>query len=171
MGKYAFYFTDVVSIKVSSMNIKQDDVVIGISNSGRTRPTVDALKYAKEKGIKTILLSLLTFLATKSIKNVSKTAEKRTPFKKLLKNKELLTMDIVAIIHGVMKENISLWIAVYIADIYRVDLTKSSLRLILKSIFNLKSKTTPIPHTVPELFLIFYFISNTENTPTNIPII
>ena len=54
VGRYAFYFTDVVSIKVSSMNIKQDDVVIGISNSGRTRPTVDALKYAKEKGIKTI---------------------------------------------------------------------------------------------------------------------
>lgn len=82
-------------------------------------------------GIITIVLSILTFFATKNIKNVSKTAEKKTPFKKLLKNKELLTMDIVAMIHGVMKENISLWMAVYIADIYRVDLTKSSLYILL----------------------------------------
>lgn len=53
LGFTAFCFTDVVAIKVSTLNIMPGDVCIGISNSGRTVATVDALKKAKEKGAKT----------------------------------------------------------------------------------------------------------------------
>ena len=53
LGFTAFCFTDIVSIKVSTLNIKQGDIAIGISNSGRTSATVDALKVARENGAKT----------------------------------------------------------------------------------------------------------------------
>lgn len=49
-GVTAFCFTDIVSLKVSALNIKKGDVVIGISNSGRTMPVVDALDTAHTKG-------------------------------------------------------------------------------------------------------------------------
>ena len=53
LGYTAFCFTDVVSMKVSALNIKKGDAAIGISNSGRTAATVDALRMAKEKGAST----------------------------------------------------------------------------------------------------------------------
>ena len=57
LGFTAFCFTDVVAIKVSILNIMPGDVCIGISNSGRTMATVDALKLAKEKGAKTVCVT------------------------------------------------------------------------------------------------------------------
>lgn len=56
-GKNAFFFTDVVNMKISVQNIKPGDVAVGISNSGRTAPTVDALRYAKEQGAETICVT------------------------------------------------------------------------------------------------------------------
>lgn len=57
LGYTAFCFTDVVSMKVSTLNIGSDDVAFGISNSGRTVATVDALQLAKDKGAKTVCLT------------------------------------------------------------------------------------------------------------------
>ena len=57
LGFTAFCFTDVASMKVSALNIKSGDVAIGISNSGRTFATVDALKLARENGAKTACLT------------------------------------------------------------------------------------------------------------------
>ena len=57
LGYNAICFTDVVTIKVSALNIKKGDVAFGISNSGRTAATVDALKIAREKGAKTICVT------------------------------------------------------------------------------------------------------------------
>lgn len=57
VGKNAFFFTDVVNMKISVQNIKRGDVAIGISNSGRTAPTVDALRHAKENGARTICVT------------------------------------------------------------------------------------------------------------------
>ncbi len=57
IGRNALFFTDVVNMKVSAMNIKSKDVVVGISNSGRTVPTVDALKHAQENGAKTVCVT------------------------------------------------------------------------------------------------------------------
>ena len=57
LGFTAFCITDVASMKVSALNIKSGDVAIGISNSGRTFATVDALKLARENGAKTACLT------------------------------------------------------------------------------------------------------------------
>lgn len=56
-GYTAFCFTDIVSIKVSAFNIRPGDVAIGISNSGKTVATVDALKEARKKGAKTVCVT------------------------------------------------------------------------------------------------------------------
>lgn len=57
LGFTAFCFTDIASMKVSTLNIKPGDVAFGISNSGRTIATIDTLRLAKEKGAKTICLT------------------------------------------------------------------------------------------------------------------
>ena len=57
LGYTAFCFTDITTMKISTMNIKKGDVAIGISNSGRTIATVDALSLAREKGAKTVCLT------------------------------------------------------------------------------------------------------------------
>ena len=49
----------------------------------------------------------------------------------MLKNKKILSMGVPAVFHGVMKENISLWMAVYIVDRYCVDLSTSSYYILL----------------------------------------
>ena len=50
LGYAAFCFTDVSSMKVSTLNIKKGDFAIGISNSGRTIATIDTLRLARERG-------------------------------------------------------------------------------------------------------------------------
>lgn len=57
IGQASFFFTDVVNMKVSVMNIQKSDAVIGISHSGRTSATVDVLKHAREVGAKTICVT------------------------------------------------------------------------------------------------------------------
>lgn len=57
IGRRAFIFTDIVNMRVSAMNITANDAVVGISNSGRTAATVDALCRAKENGAKTICVT------------------------------------------------------------------------------------------------------------------
>lgn len=52
LGFMAFSFTDIVAMRVSTLNIKKGDVAIGISNSGRTKATVEALELAKKRGAK-----------------------------------------------------------------------------------------------------------------------
>lgn len=57
IGRNAFYYTDVVSMRISTLNIQKNDVVLGISNSGRTASTVDVLRRAKERGAQTICVT------------------------------------------------------------------------------------------------------------------
>ncbi len=57
LGFTAFCFTDIVNMKVSTLNITKEDVAVGISNSGRTVATVDSLNFAHDKGAKTICLT------------------------------------------------------------------------------------------------------------------
>ncbi|MBQ7794700.1 MAG: MurR/RpiR family transcriptional regulator [Clostridia bacterium] len=57
LGYTAFCFTDITTMKVSTLNIKSGDAAIGVSNSGRTVATVDALRLAREKGAKTACLT------------------------------------------------------------------------------------------------------------------
>lgn len=57
LGRNAFCFTDIASMKVSTMNIQKGDVAIGISHSGRTAATIDALKLAGESGADTVCIT------------------------------------------------------------------------------------------------------------------
>lgn len=57
IGKTALCIQDVPTMKVSSLNIKKGDVAIGISHSGRTIATIEALKQAAEKGAETICIT------------------------------------------------------------------------------------------------------------------
>lgn len=54
LGFVAFGFTDVVQMQTSSLNLTEHDVAIGVSNSGRTVATVEALRRARERGTKTV---------------------------------------------------------------------------------------------------------------------
>lgn len=77
-------------------------------------------------GIVTLLFGVLTFRMTRKVKTEAVTEKEHHSVFTLLKNKEILMINATAMIHGVMKENISLWMAVYIVDTYLVDLTTSS---------------------------------------------
>jgi len=72
VGYTAVCFTDVPSMKVSTLNIKKGDLAFGVSNSGKTIATNDALALAKEMGAKTACItsfpdSLITKTCDESI--------------------------------------------------------------------------------------------------------
>lgn len=57
IGGSALCITDVPTMKVSTLNIKEGDVAVGISHSGRTMATIEALKLARERGARTICIT------------------------------------------------------------------------------------------------------------------
>lgn len=57
-----------------------------------------------------------------------------------LKNKEVRFMALPAVLHGVMKDNISLWMAVYIADKFGIDIEKFAFYLLLIPIAGLAGR-------------------------------
>ncbi len=57
IGKTAICVNDVPSMKVSTLNIKEGDVAIGISHTGRTVATIEALQLAKASGAKTLCIT------------------------------------------------------------------------------------------------------------------
>lgn len=56
-GFCAFALTDVPSMKISTLNITTQDIAIGISNSGRTVATIEALRLADAAGAKTACIT------------------------------------------------------------------------------------------------------------------
>lgn len=83
-------------------------------------------------GILTLVLGFLVCIVTKEIKAPAQTAEKKhISIGKLLGDKELLGMIIPAMMHGVMKENVTVWMAIYIFDKFLVDLKESSFYILL----------------------------------------
>lgn len=73
----------------------------------------------------TLVMSLLVVLNTHSVRPPVAASSNRGFFR-LLKNREVRNMMLPALIHGVMKDNISLWMTVYIMDSFGVDLQQSS---------------------------------------------
>ena len=57
LGMYALAVTDIAAMKVSTLNIRPGDVAVGISNSGRTTATIDALSLAKTQGATTVAIT------------------------------------------------------------------------------------------------------------------
>lgn len=82
-------------------------------------------------GILSILLAMAVFLSIRNIRASASAQKTHDPILKPLQNKELRGMSIISMTHGVMKENVSLWMAVYVVDTYCVDLTDSALSILL----------------------------------------
>lgn len=82
-------------------------------------------------GLLTVLLGGAVCFVTKGIEPAPKVVSKRTPLWQLLKDKEMIMTLFLAITQGVMKENISLWMAVYVVDTYLIDLSTSSYYILM----------------------------------------
>ncbi len=88
-----------------------------------------AWAFAVPGGI-TLLISFLVVCNTRHIRpEVQQKA--RQNFGNLLKKPSVRHMMFPALIHGVLKDNISLWMAVYIMDSFGVDLEQSSYYILL----------------------------------------
>lgn len=78
----------------------------------------------------TLLVSLLVACNTHHIRPIVQQKQKQ-PFVGLLKNAAVCHMLTPALIHGVLKDNISLWMTVYIMDVFGVNLEQSSYYILL----------------------------------------
>lgn len=81
-------------------------------------------------GALTLVLGLAVFLSMRSVRPAGGAGRHLTLWQ-LLAKREVRRICIPAAIHGVMKENISLWMTVYIIDTYAVDLSISAYYLLL----------------------------------------
>ena len=83
-------------------------------------------------GILTLVLGAAVLFLTKEIGNAkNENNSNHIPIFKLIKNKEILAMTVPAMMDGVMKENISLWMTVYVVDKFGRDLSTSSYYILL----------------------------------------
>lgn len=57
LGISSSYCSDILFMNVTAANLTKDDVAVGISHSGKTRATVDALRLAKKAGAKTVAIT------------------------------------------------------------------------------------------------------------------
>ncbi len=92
-------------------------------------------------GAITILLGIAVFFATRRIKPEVKMEKSHISMWELIKTKEIALMCIPSLFHGVMKENISLWMTVYVVDTYFVDLSTSSYYILLIPVLGFIGRT------------------------------
>ena len=78
----------------------------------------------------TVILSMLVVLQTRTIRP-QQTIPAKAGYIGLLKHKALRRMLIPAVIHGVMKDNISLWMTVYVMEKFQIDLAQSAYFVLL----------------------------------------
>lgn len=78
----------------------------------------------------TLLISFLVVCNTRCVQPSAEPKGKQN-FAGLLKNPSVIEMLFPALAHGVLKDNISLWMAVYIMDSFGVDLEQSSYYILL----------------------------------------
>ena len=67
LGHRVHGYSDVVSMRLSTMNICSGDVVIAISHSGRTMAVVDTVHIASKSGAKTICITSYPFSPVASL--------------------------------------------------------------------------------------------------------
>ena len=83
-------------------------------------------------GILTLILGAAVLFLTKGIeKSENANNSAHISIFKLIRNKEILAMSVPAMMDGVMKENISLWMTVYVVYKFNTDLTTSSYYILL----------------------------------------
>ena len=92
-------------------------------------------------GILTLALGLAVFLLVHDIAPEPADNSKHVSVMSLLGNKRILMMCVPAAMHGVMKENITLWMSVYVAARYSVDLKKLAFYVLFIPVIGLVGRT------------------------------
>lgn len=83
-------------------------------------------------GALTLLLGAAVLLLTRGIqKNENANNSNHKSIFTLLKNKEVLAMTVPAMMNGVIKENVTFWMALYVVSEFGTDLTESSYYILL----------------------------------------
>ena len=82
-------------------------------------------------GALTLILAGAVAIFTRGIKSEPSEKSKHVSIFNLVRNKEILEMSVPAMMHGVMKENVSLWMTVYVVDKFGADLSTSSYYILL----------------------------------------
>ena len=72
-----------------------------------------------------LVLCLVIILTTRQV-TCMEAAKKHIPMMKLIQDKDLKTMLLPALFHGMIKDNISLWMTVFFVDQYAIDLNASA---------------------------------------------
>ena len=88
-----------------------------------------------------ILLGIAVYFATRRIKPDVKIEKSHISMWELIRTKEIALVCIPSMFHGVMKENISLWMTVYVVDTYFVDLSTSSYYILLIPVLGFIGRT------------------------------
>jgi len=57
LGINATYASDPYQMLLYALKLKRGDVAIGVSHSGRTRVTLDGMRYAKQRGARTVAIT------------------------------------------------------------------------------------------------------------------
>lgn len=122
------------SVMVSSVAVGN---ILGIIVNTLLITKLDVAFAFAVPGAITIILALLTFISTRHIPAPTAEGKPHSSVFRLLKNRELLCMCFPALFHGVMKENISLWMTVFIVSRFAVDLSTSSYYILLIPIIGL----------------------------------
>lgn len=81
-------------------------------------------------GLVTLVLCLCVALGTSRIRPEAVPGQSSS-FLSLLRRRELRRMLLPAVIHGVMKDNISLWMSVYVMEQFGVELSRSAYFILL----------------------------------------
>ena len=92
-------------------------------------------------GLFTLIMGVLVLITARDIKAEAQTTKKHISMFQLIKNREVLMMGVPAVMHGVMKENISLWMTVFVVDKYNVDLSVSSFYILLIPVIGFIGRT------------------------------
>lgn len=93
-------------------------------------------------GILTVVLGALVLISTKHIKpSVENSEKKHISMFGLVKKKEVFTMLVPATLHGVMKDNISLWMTVFVVDKFCVNLAESSYYVLMIPVIGFIGRT------------------------------
>lgn len=81
-------------------------------------------------GLITLVLGVAVLATFRDVKPCA-SDKKHLSFFQLLAKRELQIISIPSFIHGILKENISLWMTVYVIDTYAIDLSTSAYYLLL----------------------------------------
>jgi len=77
-------------------------------------------------GLITLLSAPLLFILTSKIKPIEAEKKEASSIISLFKNREITTLLIPAALHGVIKDNISLWMVLYFTEKFLIDLSAST---------------------------------------------